>query len=431
MKTRAWAFTLALMLSVLSMPQKVWAQSVATDITVSKNLLPDSLKDNVLSIWIDTNGDIFAAMSFKALLRSTDDGKTWERIFKKDFLSNFGFAVMRDQKTNALLFGNGGGLYRSGDNGVSWTFVWEKGAGCFLVKEDGSILAGTGKYIGHSEDGGVSWKPVFYRSDHYFNVEELAVNPKTGSLFAGTADTIGLGVLRSADDGKTWHQSNGGLGDLHVWSVAADSNGTLYAGTENGLYRSVDDGVSWTRIVEIGASHRWARKILAVKPDFVFVGFDDAGGVGGAKSGVLKYDGKAWTQIVADSVSWVGALAVKGKSLLVGTWNAIYRVDGAMNTPTAVDNNYQLLITDYRLLQNYPNPFNPSTTIEFSIPKRANVNLAIYNALGQNVETLVDGEMEPGIHRIVWNARDLPSGVYFHRLEANGFVATRKMLLLK
>ncbi|MFH1161879.1 MAG: T9SS type A sorting domain-containing protein [Candidatus Jorgensenbacteria bacterium] len=73
----------------------------------------------------------------------------------------------------------------------------------------------------------------------------------------------------------------------------------------------------------------------------------------------------------------------------------------------------------------------PTTTIEFALPKRSTVKLTVLNLLGQELTTLVAEEKEAGVHRIVWNAEKYPSGVYLYRFEANGFVATRKMILLK
>ncbi len=89
-----------------------------------------------------------------------------------------------------------------------------------------------------------------------------------------------------------------------------------------------------------------------------------------------------------------------------------------------------ILPTEFSLSQNYPNPFNPSTTIEFSLPKRASVNLTIYNTLGQEVKTLINRELNEGIHRINWNA-EVPSGTYFYRLNAGNFVAAKKMTLMR
>ena len=85
----------------------------------------------------------------------------------------------------------------------------------------------------------------------------------------------------------------------------------------------------------------------------------------------------------------------------------------------------------FALNQNYPNPFNPSTEISFDLPVASNVELTVYNILGQNVKTLVDRQMEAGRHTISWEASKYSSGVYFYRISAKDFSETKKMLLLK
>ena len=80
---------------------------------------------------------------------------------------------------------------------------------------------------------------------------------------------------------------------------------------------------------------------------------------------------------------------------------------------------------------NYPNPFNAKTTIEFGIPKSGHVNLRIYNLLGQEVATIVDGQLVAGDHSVIWDASNYSSGIYFYRLTAGGKVITKRMTLLK
>ena len=90
----------------------------------------------------------------------------------------------------------------------------------------------------------------------------------------------------------------------------------------------------------------------------------------------------------------------------------------------------------FSLSQNYPNPFNPVTKLDYNLPLRSKVNISIYNVLGQEIKTLVNGVKEYGYHSVTWDGRndlgkDMSSGVYFARITSKGFTKTRKMLLVK
>jgi uncharacterized repeat protein (TIGR01451 family) len=93
--------------------------------------------------------------------------------------------------------------------------------------------------------------------------------------------------------------------------------------------------------------------------------------------------------------------------------------------------NNELLPTEFSLSQNYPNPFNPSTVIEFSVPRKDNMNLTIFNILGQKVFTLVNGAMDPGVHKITFDASHFASGVYIYRLTGSAINVSKKMILTK
>jgi hypothetical protein len=85
----------------------------------------------------------------------------------------------------------------------------------------------------------------------------------------------------------------------------------------------------------------------------------------------------------------------------------------------------------YALDQNYPNPFNPTTTIRYELPQASFVTLTVYNTLGQQVAHLVNQQQQAGYHEVVFRDDALASGVYFYRIQAGGFVASKKLLLLK
>ena len=87
--------------------------------------------------------------------------------------------------------------------------------------------------------------------------------------------------------------------------------------------------------------------------------------------------------------------------------------------------------TVYALRQNYPNPFNPTTVISFALPKASDVQLSVYNILGEKVTELISNKMVAGNHSVNFNATNLASGVYIYRIQAGSFVSVKKMLLLK
>ncbi len=92
--------------------------------------------------------------------------------------------------------------------------------------------------------------------------------------------------------------------------------------------------------------------------------------------------------------------------------------------PTTLPNNITLF-------QNYPNPFNPSTVISFQLPVSSSVKLAVFDMLGRKIATLVDGKSPAGLQEVTFNAQGLASGMYFYRLETNGFTLTKHLTIIK
>jgi hypothetical protein len=162
------------------------------------------------------------------------------------------------------------------------------------------------------------------------------------------------------------------------------------------------------------------------------------------------HDGATWRQVwYDDSASLAMKYGLVNARNLggIGIWALSY--DGGRPeiwngiksafTPTGVETVVGEAPQRLELLQNYPNPLNPSTTISYQLPDQSTVSLQIFNALGQPVATLAEGEKEAGFHKVRWNA-NVPSGIYFYRLSVrtegrNGqvgqYVETRAMTVLK
>jgi hypothetical protein len=104
---------------------------------------------------------------------------------------------------------------------------------------------------------------------------------------------------------------------------------------------------------------------------------------------------------------------------------------GGENSPVGISSNSRSVPQSFKLHQNYPNPFNPSTTIKFDLPRGTKVSLVIYDILGRQVETIVNGNFEPGSYTYSWDASKYGSGVYFCKMVSDKNTDVKKMLLVK
>jgi hypothetical protein len=109
----------------------------------------------------------------------------------------------------------------------------------------------------------------------------------------------------------------------------------------------------------------------------------------------------------------------------------IYYKRNPTGNPISIININANVPKEFSLFQNYPNPFNPVTNINFSIPKSGMVKLVVYDILGKQVYELVNGNYNAGSYKVDFNASFLSSGVYFYKIEAEGFTDVKKMMLVK
>jgi Secretion system C-terminal sorting domain/Cohesin domain/Bacterial Ig-like domain (group 2) len=151
--------------------------------------------------------------------------------------------------------------------------------------------------------------------------------------------------------------------------------------------------------------------------------------------------GSTGTYVVIDSVG--ANVSTFTDSTGVPSNEYFYRVRGHnLRVTSAYSNEVNLILTGsksdladvparFDLSQNYPNPFNPSTNISYQVPVVGHITLKIFDSLGREVATLVNGTSSPGYYDATFNAEKLPSGIYFYRLTASGYVSVKKMVLMK
>ena len=119
------------------------------------------------------------------------------------------------------------------------------------------------------------------------------------------------------------------------------------------------------------------------------------------------------------------------------TWSSTTAPPGRANTCFVIDialnsnNNFTNIPDKYSLSQNYPNPFNPVTQIKYGIPKQGLVTIKVFDVLGREVSKLVNEVKSPGNYIVDFDGASLSSGVYFYKLESNGFTDVKRMMLIK
>lgn len=133
------------------------------------------------------------------------------------------------------------------------------------------------------------------------------------------------------------------------------------------------------------------------------------------------------------SYSWYVSgvkVPIFGITYIVGDLFSTKSVSYVTEFSTSIKQNSQIA-DSYKLEQNYPNPFNPSTSINFSITKAGFTSLKVYDMLGKEVATLMNGNLNAGSYTATFDASSLPSGVYFYKLQTEGFSEIKKMSLVK
>ncbi len=156
----------------------------------------------------------------------------------------------------------------------------------------------------------------------------------------------------------------------------------------------------------------------------------------------IKYELIDGAELPAEVTFYLGLANLPGTSMDPELLNVVCGFPGE-NNPVVIETNALSLDenlsipTQFALHQNYPNPFNPSTQISFDIPEGSEgVTLNIYNVLGKKVSTLINNSMNPGRHKVEWNAKDnegnpVASGIYFYELNTPSFTSRKKMLLIR
>ena len=362
------------------------------------------------------------------IYRSVNNGNDWQRVFTPENapynFPNVGIKALAieicDFDTNIVMAGfeiqntDKGGLFVSMDGGNSWDQI--------LIEASS---------VGQDVDV----------SDIEFNLEGSDTTAYVSVLYDLGAPN-GRSVYKVTKNGSSWNvqqdfsSSTTSVGyeiTASIWDVEVSSSGdTVFAvGTDAGTnhpmsyYKPLNTTALWTPMTTSGFPFAEGKEATAVTLgiDTLYVAVDNE---------IYYYDlsGSSWTLGYSYPVG-TRINFLYFDELLAGTDYGLFGHFGTGGTTDVYESNDSTIPNEFSLSQNYPNPFNPSTKIKFSLPASSNVKLQVFDILGREIKTLINSFKKAGYYEVQFDASELSSGVYIYRIQADNFISSKKMILLR
>jgi photosystem II stability/assembly factor-like uncharacterized protein len=327
----------------------------------------------------------------------------------------------------------GGKVFRTTNSGITWSTFNTGSTSCFstitfLNSQTGWVSAQssyTSNTVYKTINGGVNWFLLGFIPGIERTFRIRFTDNQTG--WAG-------GQKNSNYDGIFLRTTNGGANWIVTLDAADEVDDFCFINSQTGwavsggrVYKSTNSGGNWSEQLHVAG--------LFSTCYFVDLNTGWAQGLSGSDGIMYKTtnSGLNWTsQTAAGSYNLLTMHFINAQTgWTAGLLGKMYKTTNGGDLITGTTSNEEKIPGSYLLEQNYPNPFNPTTNIRFAISKFGFVKLTVFDIKGREIETLVNENLNAGTYNADWNAVNHSSGVYFYRLEGEGFTETKKMLILK
>jgi photosystem II stability/assembly factor-like uncharacterized protein len=375
------------------------------------------------------NDQVCWAVGAAAMVRrTTDGGTTWTNgnpnpgvitgdIYNIEAIdANTAWCTTSPSTTN---------IYKTTNGGVNWVNVYNATGFINAIKmtsssngiATGDPVAGNWVILG-TTNGGVNWASI-------------STTPGTGDGRNNCLRVVGSNVWFGSGQGTVWRSTNGGV----AWTFAPTAplttqvlglhfnNATTGLASGSSMVRTTDGGLTWGAVTIAGTGN--VSGIVGTGTDYWAV----------RGTGIYRStdNGVTWASVHTAVGTQNDISLASGSNGCLVAWSVatggnIAKMNGV---PVGIENPNSQIPNVYALEQNYPNPFNPTTSISFSLPKAGVVELKVYDILGKEVATLVNGFNQAGSHTVNFDASALSSGIYFYTLKSADFTDTKKMVLVK
>lgn len=422
------------------------------------------------------------------LIRTTDGGATWidgtagTNRFRYDlyFINpDSGWVVGGDNGGYPSFIPNREILFTS-DGGITWNVQYGQSnkaplnAVYFIDKNNGFAVGESGAVM-QTTNGGNSWIETNTLTSYHLR-DVTFIDQNTGwvlGYYLGLPHTSA--VFKTTDGGSTWSEQTFGVDEsFSSISFADEMNGWIVGGqsspSNSYILHTTDGGENWEYLVS--PTNEYLVK--------VFFFNNNAGWAVGASGTIIATENTVPVELTSFTASvtennvtllWETATETNNSGFEIfradesNVFEKLSFIEGSGTTTqkksysytdknvSAGNYSYQLIqvdydgtrnelepvsvevagasLNEYKLSQNYPNPFNPVTNIQYTLPASGNVTLSVFNAIGEEVLSLVNEFKEAGSHQVSVNAANLNSGIYFYTLTTGSFKQTKKMMLLK